>query len=260
MNEKKKIEVVSANYLVSTRSSGNIVHRNEFPTRWHSKMRSTFTVPSLAVLMFVTAAFADPAKPAVPPDQVSVFKVPLVCPAAPNIGCGSRAKPILLELEKQDAIAGAWLNREGTLLAIVWKQGANRKTRRAALTVGLKDQGMDIRELGSKDRERALAEFPSSKEWLQGSDVDRLSEEEAGIVAAKLVRKIKTIIPLDDGKALLIERQSAEVLKRCLTGKLPEGSSPREEVLKVLREHLDGKDVAVLQEQLRDYRPGKDQP
>lgn len=211
-------------------------------------------------LIFVTAVAAEPAKTSIPPDQISVFKVPLVCPAAPHIGCGSRAKPILLQLEKQDAIAQAWLNRKGTLLAIVWKPGVDRRTRKATMTAALNDQGLDIAELESKNRKAALAGFPSSKEWLRASDVDRLSEEEAGIMATRLVRKIKTIVPLDDAKAQLIERQSAEVLARQLTGKLGDGTSPKEEVLKVLRQHLDAKDVAVLQEQLKDYRPGRDQP
>ena len=223
-------------------------------------MRAKLTLPAVAALLFVTAAFAEPTKPAVSSDDISFFKVPLVCPAAPNIGCGSRAKPILLELEKQDAIAEAWLNREGTLLAIVWKKEANRKARKRSLTAVLKDQGIEAHELGSRERKTALAEFPSSKEWLRGSDVDRLSQEEAGIMAARLARKIKTIITLDEAKARAIEQQSAEILKRRLTGELPEGTSPREQVLKVLRENLDAKDVAVLQEQLKDYRPGSDQP
>jgi len=33
-------------------------------------------------------------------EMVSFYKVPLVCGAAPEIGCGSRSKPVLLELEK----------------------------------------------------------------------------------------------------------------------------------------------------------------
>ena len=32
--------------------------------------------------------------------DVSVYRVPWVCPAAAQIGCGSHAKPILLELEQ----------------------------------------------------------------------------------------------------------------------------------------------------------------
>ena len=34
-------------------------------------------------------------------ERVSIYRVPLVCPAAPSIGCGSKSKPILLELESQ---------------------------------------------------------------------------------------------------------------------------------------------------------------
>lgn len=260
MNEKRRVELWGTGFQVCTVCVDEVPCRGAFPVRWATKMRAQLALPAVAMLIFVTAGFAKPTKTAVSSDGISVFKVPLVCPAAPSIGCGSRAKPVLLKLEKQDAIAGAWLNREGTLLAIVWKPEANRKTRKATLAAVLKDQGIEVRELGSGDRKAALAGFPSSKEWLRGSDVDRLSEEEAGIMAARLVRKIKTIISVDDAKALTIERQSAEILKRHLTGELPEGTSPREEVLKVLRENLNAKDVAVLQEQLKDYRPGSDQP
>jgi hypothetical protein len=37
----------------------------------------------------------------------------LVCGAAPSIGCGSRAKPLLADLERQVPINEAWLNRNG---------------------------------------------------------------------------------------------------------------------------------------------------
>ena len=48
------------------------------------------------------------------PDRLSVFQVPLQCTAAPQIGCGSRAKPMLLELERDSNVNEAWLNRAGT--------------------------------------------------------------------------------------------------------------------------------------------------
>ncbi|MGH8162953.1 MAG: hypothetical protein ACREP1_01315, partial [Rhodanobacteraceae bacterium] len=35
-----------------------------------------------------------------PLERVTIFQAPLRCPAAPQIGCGSAAKPILLELER----------------------------------------------------------------------------------------------------------------------------------------------------------------
>ena len=51
---------------------------------------------------------------------ITFYDVPLVCGAAPAIGCGSRAKPLLIDLEQQTAIEEAWLNRAGTIVAIVW--------------------------------------------------------------------------------------------------------------------------------------------
>jgi hypothetical protein len=51
---------------------------------------------------------------------ITFYDVPLVCGAAPAIGCGSRAKPLLMDLEQRTAIKEAWLNRAGTIVAIVW--------------------------------------------------------------------------------------------------------------------------------------------
>lgn len=52
-------------------------------------------------------------------DLVSLFQVPLQCPAAPEIACGGRARPILLALESDATISEAWVNRAGNMLAVV---------------------------------------------------------------------------------------------------------------------------------------------
>jgi hypothetical protein len=52
-------------------------------------------------------------------DRVTFYEVPLACPAARNLGCGSAAKPILLGLEKRPTVQEAWLDHAGTTLAIV---------------------------------------------------------------------------------------------------------------------------------------------
>src|SRR6516162_9320562 len=58
-------------------------------------------------------------------NEVTIFyDVHLACDAAPAIGCGSRAKPLLMDLERQAAIEEAWLNRAGTIVAIVWRDRA----------------------------------------------------------------------------------------------------------------------------------------
>src|SRR5439155_22815431 len=47
-------------------------------------------------------------------DQVAFYEVPLACPAARGLGCGSAAKPVLSSLEKRKTIDEAWLDRAGT--------------------------------------------------------------------------------------------------------------------------------------------------
>src|SRR6266571_8751702 len=71
--------------------------------------------------------------------DVSVYQVPWRCPAALQIGCGSHAKPILLELERNPSVSEAWLNRQGTAVAVVWKPDAKRKARSDAERI-LKEQ------------------------------------------------------------------------------------------------------------------------
>jgi hypothetical protein len=39
---------------------------------------------------------------------ITFYDIPLVCGAAPAIGCGSRAKPLLMDLEQQSTIREAW--------------------------------------------------------------------------------------------------------------------------------------------------------
>ena len=65
-------------------------------------------------LLYAPLASAAENAAAAPADRITVFKAPLVCPAARQIGCGSASKPILLDLEQQPGVLEAWLNRAGT--------------------------------------------------------------------------------------------------------------------------------------------------
>jgi hypothetical protein len=129
-------------------------------------------------------------------DRISLFKVPLQCPAAPQIGCGSAAKPILLELERETGVAEAWLNRVGTTLAVVWKPKLDAQTRSNVVAKLKEDHATEIQ---GESRGEALKDFWSGKGWYRGADVDRVSEEEAGIIAARLVRRVgaKTALSKD---------------------------------------------------------------
>ena len=150
----------------------------------------------------------------VSPDRFSIFEAPLQCPAAPEIGCGSRAKPILLELERDSNVSEAWLNRAGTRIALVWKIDSTSDARR---TVAAKLKKQDATEVAGKARDEAVAEFRSGKGWYRGTSVDRLSEEEAGIIAERLVRRIQVKTTLTGDNAAGLQRAIADALKKRFT-------------------------------------------
>src|SRR5882724_7277384 len=178
-------------------------------------------------------------------DRISVFKVPLVCPAAPQIGCGSASKPILLDLEKQPGVLEAWLNRAGTRIAVVWKPESDADTRRKVIAELKEDHAT---ELEGKSRDESVKDFLSGKSWYHGADVDRLSEEEADIIAARLVRFVKAKTELPNNKAEPLQRAFSDLLRKDLTGK----SNGPNRLEDVARDYLDAEQIKVLKAAIKD--------
>jgi hypothetical protein len=179
------------------------------------------------------------------PKRVSFYQVPLVCPAAPQIGCGSASKPLLLELEKTPVVSEAWLNRAGTIMAVVWSGQSTARQHSEILKTALESREITAKELTGAARKKALKDFQAGSGWYCGADVDRLSEEEAGIIAARWVGRIREKVPVTDEKAQAFQDGFTGALKRKLTG----GSTrieTQEEMLKICRQHLDQSDVAIL--------------
>jgi hypothetical protein len=73
----------------------------------NKNMKTHIMVVLLSASLYAPLASADEKATTPTADRISVFKVPLVCPAAPQIGCGSASKPILLDLEKQPGVLEA---------------------------------------------------------------------------------------------------------------------------------------------------------
>ena len=120
-----------------------------------------------------------------PAASVTFFEVPLICNAAPNIGCGSRSKPALLELEKNETVKEAWLNRPGTVIAIVWKD--NPQTETVAKPIFEKN-AISYIELTGKEAISYKQTFGEENLWYRGADVDKLSKEEATTIAESAVK------------------------------------------------------------------------
>src|SRR6266851_4892837 len=130
---------------------------------------------------------ADAAKSSA--NLVSFYEVPLACPAARGLGCGSAAKPVLQALEKKSNIQEAWLDHAGTTLAIVWKKGTKPATRVSEVGSAADDRGISLHELTAERRSENFKSFESRNGWYRGTEVDRLSEEEAGVIVDRLVRR-----------------------------------------------------------------------
>ena len=196
-------------------------------------------------LLYATLASAAENAAAATPDRISVFKVPLVCPAAPQIGCGSASKPILLDLERQPGVLEAWLNRAGTIISVVWKPDSDAETRRNVMAELKEDHAT---ELEGKFRDNAVKDFLSGKGWYRGADVDRLSEEEADIIAARLVRWVQAKTALKKDKVEGLQRAFADTLRKDLTGKSV-GPNRLEDVA---REYLDQEQIKILKAAIKD--------
>ena len=91
-------------------------------------MKRIALIGALIVPLLVVAGFMVNNKSKAKEAVVTFYETPLVCNAAPEIGCGSRSKPVLLELEKNSAVKEAWLNRPGTVIAVVWKDKSQTET------------------------------------------------------------------------------------------------------------------------------------
>jgi copper chaperone CopZ len=197
------------------------------------------------------------------PNLISLFSVPsLVCSAAPEIGCGPRAKPILLDLQRDSSISEAWLNSAGTVLAVVGTEGSTRESRAKAIRAILQaKEGAAAAELEGDAREKQLKSFASGDGWYRGAEVDTLSKQEAGIIAARLVRRIQAKVRVPDDKAKALQLGFADAFNRCITSKPDTPQESRlqqynEQLLKVAQANLDDKGVGVFKEALaQGYSP-----
>ncbi len=139
----------------------------------------------------------------------------------------------------------AWLNRAGTIISVVWKPDSDAETRRN-VTAELKED--HATELEGKSRDNAVKDFLSGKGWYRGADVDRLSEEEADIIAARLVRLVQAKTALPKDKAEELQHAFSDTLRKDLTGKSV-GPNRLEDVA---REYLDQEQIKILKQAIKD--------
>ena len=178
---------------------------------------------------------------------ISFYEVPLVCNAAPSIGCGSRSKPALLELEKNAAVKEAWLNRSGTVIAVVWKDKS--QTEKVAKPI-FEENNIEYTELSEEEAATYKKTFAKGKEWYRGGDVDKLSIEEAGTIAEAAVKfgLENKLLTKEEAKKIKEEIEKyfkVELVKIRTAEQLNEDSENKfmEDMLKITEKHI-GKERA----------------
>jgi hypothetical protein len=198
-------------------------------------------------LLATSSAFAEDAKVQTASDHISVFNVSLVCPAAPEIGCGYRSKPALLELQRQPSIAEAWLNASGTVLAVVGTKGSMRESRVKTVQSILGENGISATELTGDDRDVELKDFASRHDWYHGSEVDSLTKQEAAIIAARWVHRMERNVTLSEANAKALETELTQVISDGVIANTDvEKQEFAQELTKVARKNLDEKGVCGL--------------
>jgi 3-methyladenine DNA glycosylase/8-oxoguanine DNA glycosylase len=96
----------------------------------------------------------------------------------------------------------------------------------------------------------------SGKGWYRGADVDRLSEEEAGIIAARLVHRVQAKTALAKDKAEGLQDALTDALRKKLTGDCCGPNEKQTRLEEVAREYLDQDQLRVLSQAIeKGVRP-----
>ena len=150
--------------------------------------------------------------------NISFYKATLACAAAPQIGCGSKAKPVLLSLEnKSDVVTEAWLNRTGTVIALVWKENTTPDLRTSVANAVFTENKLNVTAVSGEEKKTLVADFANKQNWYRNTDVDKLSMEEAGIIADRLISRVNAKIPLSKEKAENLKTEFIQAFKNRFT-------------------------------------------
>jgi hypothetical protein len=149
-------------------------------------------------------------------EPITFYNVPLICGAAPEIGCGSRLKPLFMDMAEVSQIKEAWSNRQGTVVAVVWNEPIPSKGEREKIVKPIfKKNVVDAKLIMEETTLASLsADFESQGMWYKGMDVDKLSIEEAGIIAESLTSFAHKEGIINDQETAEIRKEFEEYFKQ----------------------------------------------
>lgn len=165
-------------------------------------------------------------------DSTHFYRVGLACEAAPGIGCGIRSKPVLQGLERSERVAGAWLSRSGGVLAVRWRSRADEDVRLIASAFTAEDCACIEKISGASECRSLLESLAAGGDWYGAADIDRLSVEEAVVVAERVVRRMAAAAALNQEEHARLVKSIALACERVLTSEAPGTADSREKRLR----------------------------
>lgn len=157
--------------------------------------------------------------------RMGFFLVPLVCEAASHVGCGTRARAVLAEIEQAPFVGQAWLSREGTVLAIVWT-GTPEPSRLLRILGRHRIAGV---ELGGDERRLARKAFAGGGAWYRAGEMQELSDEEARVIAVRLVSRLARHTSLPEAATERLRQELEQACAHALAEASPGSASVRRE-------------------------------
>ncbi len=148
-----------------------------------TKLTVTTLSFGMAVLSLLFEACSSP-----PQELRTFYTVSLVCEANTEIGWGSRVKPLFFEAGKLPEIKESWMNRKGTVIAIVWQEDISAEDKERIIRPLFNRHNIQAKLVTDENQKKILTDSffsnqaPAQKgvdKWYQGTDVDQLSMEEA---------------------------------------------------------------------------------
>lgn len=165
-----------------------------------------FTIASLVIHSCTQGKTANNTK-----EIITFYEVPLVCGAAPEIGCGSRLKPVFMDTEKEKTIKESWSNRHGTVIAIVWNEAANEKLIQSIFNKHSVDAKLIVADA---EETKLTVSLRGKDKWYKGMEVDQLSIEEAGVIATSLTNFAKGTKLINKDEAASIKKDLEDYYKK----------------------------------------------
>jgi hypothetical protein len=154
----------------------------------------------------------------------------------------------LKRLGRDARVVEAKINNSGTVLSVVWKDPNQARFGASAVEAAFRERDLETTLLRGTARERAVKEF-ESKPWYGASDVDRLSEREAQVIATRVVNRANARLGLPAERVAALTHDLSVAIARRLTRDTDEecARDPLEvQLTRIARNYLNEQQLAEL--------------